>query len=91
MAKPVKFLLLLLMLAACAFSVWAAGQTGTYAYYVVACSLALIGIGAVGFPTLRELAAGHLAVRTWWGPAVLSVGLLVLVGVLAARFLALAA
>jgi len=90
MAKPVRFLLLLLGLAGCAFSVWVAGQSGTYAYYL-ACSFALIGIGAFGFPALRELAAGHLAVRTWWGPAVLSVGLLVLVGALAARFLALAA
>ena len=91
MAKPVRFLLLLFGLAACAFSIWAARQSGTYAYYILACSFALIGIGAFGFPPLRELAAGHLAVRTWWGPAVASAGLLVLVGVLAARFFALAA
>ena len=91
MAKPVRFLLLLVGLAGCAFSVWVARQSGTYVYYVDACLCALIGIGAFGFPPLRELAAGHLTVRTWWGPAVLSVGLLVLVGVFAARFLALAA
>jgi len=91
MAKPVRLLLLLLGLAACVFSVWVAKQSGTYAYYVDACSFALIGIGALGFPALRELAAGHLAVRTWWGPAVLSAGLLVLVGMLAARLFALAA
>jgi hypothetical protein len=67
MAKPVKFLLLLLGLAACAFSVWVARQSGTSVYYVDACLYALIGIGAFGFPPLREMAAGHLTVRTWWG------------------------
>ena len=90
MARPVRFLLALIALTACAFSVSVARQSGAYAYYIGA-SLALIGIGALGFPASRDLVAGHLAVRTWWGPAVLSVGLLVLVGVLAARFLVLAA
>jgi len=90
MAKPGRLLLLLLALAACVFSVSLARQSGTYAYYIGA-SFALIGIGALGIPASSDLAADNFAVRAWWGPAVLSVGLMVLVGVLAGRFLALAA
>ena len=87
MTKFTRVAVLLLALMLCAFSFLAARQLGIDAYYVVACALALIGIGALGFPELSELSMGQaVRLRTWWGPALLSFGLLVLVAVIAARF-----
>jgi hypothetical protein len=87
MTKFNRFAILFLALGLCAFSLQVARKLGVNAYYVSACAFALIGIGAFGFPALGELSVARPArLRTWWGPAVLSFGLLLLVGVLAARF-----
>ena len=87
--KLMKVAVLFLALVACAFSAWAARQSGIYAYYVGACAFALIGLGTVALPASTELLVDRESarVRTWWGPAALSVGLLVLAGVLDVRFL----
>jgi hypothetical protein len=78
----------LLALAACALSTLAARQSGTSIWYVGAFAFALIGIGALRFPSLIQLGDHSSArVQVWWPPAVLSLGVLLLVGVLVARFI----
>ena len=88
-SKLVRFEVLLLTLVACAFSVWAARQSGVIAYYIAASALALICVGTLGLPRTSALSASPSGanIRTWWAPAVLSLGVLVLVGVFVVRFI----
>ena len=88
MSKVARFEVALLALVASALSTLAASQSGTRVWYVAAFGFALIGIGAARFPAVTQL-AGQSSTRTrvWWAPAVLSLGVLLLVGVLIARFI----
>jgi hypothetical protein len=88
MSKLARFEIALLALAACVLSTWAASQSSTPIWYVGALAFALISIGALRFPTMTQL-VGHSSARVqvWWPPAVLSLGVLLLVGVLVARFI----
>jgi len=88
MSKLAKFEVASLGLVACVLSVLAASQSGTHVWYVAACAFALIGIGALRFPALAQLSGqSSVRVQVWWAPAVLSLGVLLLVGVLIVRFI----
>ena len=88
MSRLARFEVALLALVACAISTLAASQSGARVWYVAAFGFALIGIGAARFPAVTQLVGqSSVQARVWWAPAALSLGVLLLVGVLIARFI----
>lgn len=92
MSKFARYGVAFLALVACALSTFAASQSGAHVWYLGAFGFALMGIGSTRFPALAEITdQSHVRVRVWWAPAVLSLGMLLWVAVLVARFVRLAA
>ncbi|HEX6993587.1 MAG TPA: hypothetical protein VF339_05505 [Gammaproteobacteria bacterium] len=88
MSKLARLEVVLLALLACGISFFAANQSGVRVWYVAAFAFGLICIGATRLPALAQLAdKSSVHIRVWWAPAVLSLGMLLLVGVLVARFI----
>ncbi|HEX6998241.1 MAG TPA: hypothetical protein VF322_08845 [Gammaproteobacteria bacterium] len=74
-------------LLACTLSAFVASQWSTGVWYLAAFAFTLIGAGATLFPALATLTnQSSVPVRMWWASAMLSLGVLLLVGILVVRF-----